>query len=199
VVEILHIAGWRGAADAQASMKPEDLKDRDEVRRLAALAVLWELLAAAKKVDAVTWRRMGGPEAEAFLHALESGGQHPLLRRWEELKATVAANRPAPDPLDRRARQLTVLMVETLVRAGMGKDAALKWAAAAVKSTFPASKDAIRSWQRAYPTVTSDDEKLIAGAINRYGADHRHIAGWFVGLIRIVIDPVALTARPVRK
>ena len=111
-------------------MKPED---RDEARRLAALAVLWELLAAAKeKIDVVDWRAEGGPEAEAFLHALETGGQHPLLRKWEELKATVAANRPVPDPLDLNARRLVVLLVEALHRAGLGKRDARKRAAKAL-------------------------------------------------------------------
>lgn len=92
-------------------MKPEDLKpeDRDRLRELATLKVLWELLAAAKKnLDIVTWRREGFPEAEDFLHALESGGLHPLLEKWQELRRTIAANRPVPDPLDSNARRLTV-------------------------------------------------------------------------------------------
>ena len=95
-------------------MKPEDLKpeDRDRLRELATLKVLWELLAAAKKnLDIVTWRREGFPEAEDFLHALESGGLHPLLEKWQELRRTIAANRPVPVPLDSNARRLTVLLV----------------------------------------------------------------------------------------
>jgi hypothetical protein len=197
VVEILHVAatGWRGAADAQASMKPEE---RDEVRRLAPLSVLWQLLDAARtKVDVVSWRAEGGPETEAFLHALETGGQHPLLRRWEDLKATVAANRPAPDPLDLNARRLVVLLTETLHRAGLGKRDARKRVAKALNQVFPATTDQIRYWQDSYPLSAYDDEKLIAGAITRYGDDHRHIVGWFVELIRLAVDPVAIrSARP---
>jgi hypothetical protein len=208
---------WRGAADAAASMKPEDLKpeDRDRLRELATLKVLWELLAAAKKnLDIVTWRREGFPEAEDFLHALESGGLHPLLEKWQELRRTIAANRPVPDPLDSNARRLTVLLAETLSRTGLGEGEAREKTAEAVKRIFPKKAkrrkgrpsilvdiddDAIRYWQSAYPKskFTPDDEKLIAGAIKRYGVDHRHIAGWFVGLIRLAIDPVAIRrARP---
>jgi hypothetical protein len=109
-------------------MKPED---REEARQLAALSVLWQLLAAAKaQTDVVDWRGNGGPEAEVFLDALQTGKSHPLLRRWKELNAIVAANRPAPDPLDLNARRLTVLMVETLSRAGLSKTKAREKAAA---------------------------------------------------------------------
>jgi hypothetical protein len=196
VVEILHVAasGRGGAADAAASMKPED---REEVRRLAPLGVLKQLLDAAKaRTDVVDWRAMGGPEAETLLHALETGGQHALLRRWETLKATVTAYRPVPDPLDLNARRLTVLMVEALHRAGLNKRDARKRAAKTVNQIFPTTHDAIRGWQSAYPTVTPDDEKLIARALELHGCDHARIVGWFVGLIRFAVDPAAaFTAR----
>jgi hypothetical protein len=119
-----------------------------------------------------------------------------------------------PDPLDSNARRLTVLLAETLSRTGLGEGEAREKTAEAVKRIFPKKAkrrkgrpsilvdiddDAIRYWQSAYPKskFTPDDEKLIAGAIKRYGVDHRHIAGWFVGLIRLAIDPVAIRrARP---
>jgi hypothetical protein len=166
-------------------------EDRAELRRLAA--ALWQFLHAAKqKADVVTWRKDGGPEAEAFLVALDSGGSHPLLEKWRELRRTVAANRPAPDQLDLKARRLTVLMVETLCRAGLGKGTARKRAAEAVNPIFPTTHRAIGGWQSAYPKVTPVDEKLIAGAIEHHGHDHERIVGWFVGLIRLAIDPFAI-------
>jgi hypothetical protein len=175
-------------------MKPED---REQWRELGTLKVLWELVDdAKKKVDVVTWRAVGGPEAEDFLHALETGRQHPLLTKWEELKATVAANRSAPDLVEQSARRSAVLMCEAVHRAGLGKNAARRRAAKALQGVFPATIDQIRYWQYIYP-LAAGDEKLIAGAINRYGTDHRHIAGWFAGLIQIAVDPAA--ARSARR
>jgi hypothetical protein len=170
-------------------MKPED---RDEARRLAALNVLWNLLAGAKnKADAVVWRAVGGPEAEDFLHALETGGQHPLLQKWEELKATVAANRPAPSLLDRNTRRLAVLMVDTLVRADLGKEAARRRAAKAVQRVLAtATPRAIKHWQHNY-SISADDEGLIAQAIERCGHDHDGLVDHFAGLIRWADNPIA--------
>ena len=156
-------------------MKPEDLKpeDREELRRLAPPRVLWGFVAAAKeKLDAVVWRAMGGPETEDFLHALETGGQHPLLQQWERLKATVTANRPAPGLLEQNTRRLAVLMVESLVRAGLGKDAARRRAAEAVERLFPTTtKRTIKHWQRNY-SIRAEDEGQIAKAIERHGHNH---------------------------
>jgi hypothetical protein len=195
---LLTATGWRGAADAQASMKPASMKpeDRERWRELATRKVLWELLDAAKKrVDVVTWRAEGGPEAEDFLDALESGRAHPLLRKWEEKKATAAANRPAPSLLDQSARRSVVLMCEALHRVGLSKTAARKRATKALQGVFPATIGQIRYWQDSYPLVVAD-EKRIASAINQFGTDHRHIAGWFAGLIRLAVDPLAArTAR----
>jgi hypothetical protein len=175
-------------------MKPED---RERWRELAPLSVLWQLLDAKKKeVDVVTWRAVGGPETEDFLDALESGRAHPLLRKWEEKKATVAANRPAPSLVDQSARYTVVLMVKALHRAGLGKGAARKRAAAALRDEFPeATCDAIRHWQTTFPPVP-DDEPRIVVALKRCGHDHGRIAERFVGLVRLAIDPVAArTAR----
>ena len=83
VVEILHVTatGWRGAADAEASMKPEEAESEAGRRQScarAALKVLRELLDAAKaQTDPISWRGEGGPEFEDFVHALESGGSIP--------------------------------------------------------------------------------------------------------------------------
>jgi hypothetical protein len=176
-------------------MKPQD---RKEARRLGARSVLTQLVAAAKnKVDVVTWLRVGGPDAEAFLHALETGGTHPWLEQWQALRATTAANRPGPDPFERNARRLIVLLTEALHRTGLNKRAARERAAKAVHGVFSATTEQIRYWQQEYPTISADDEKLIVGAIERYSDDHRHIVGWFVDLIRLAVDPTAIrSAQP---
>ena len=72
-------------------------KDIEKARALLARKFLWELLAAAKQqVDVATWCKEGGLEAEDLLDAIDSGRPHPLLRSWQEGKASVAANRPTP-------------------------------------------------------------------------------------------------------
>jgi hypothetical protein len=187
VVEILHVTatGRGGAADAAASMKPED---RDEACRLLTLAVLWRLVDdASKKGDALTWRAVGGPETEAFMLALETGGSHPLLEKYLELRRTAAANRSAPDLVEQRARRQVVLFTETLSRTGLGENEAREKVAKAVKRIFPKKPkrrkgqpsilvdidaDTIRYWQSAYPPFTPLDEKVIAGALKRCGHDH---------------------------
>jgi hypothetical protein len=170
-------------------MKPED---RDQARGLAALNFLRHLLAAAEQqLDVVTWRRQGGPEAEDFLHAVESGGQHWVLRRWETLKATVAGNRPVAGLLDRNTRRMAILLAESLVRAGLGKDAARKRTAEAVKSLLPeTTKRTIKYWQGNY-LIQVEDEGLIAQAIERQGHDPDRLVGHFVGLIQWVDNPLA--------
>jgi hypothetical protein len=171
-------------------MKPED---RDEARRLAALSMLEQSLANMRKqLSLLDWRADGGPEAEAFLHALKTGGSHPVLEKWQELRRTDAAHRPAPDPSDLNVRRLVILMVEALsrTRTRLGKGAARKQAATAVRQVFPATADAIRGWQDIY-SLTPDDEKWIADALKRCGDDHSLIKDWFVKQIELVVDPAA--------
>jgi hypothetical protein len=175
-------------------MKPEH---RDEARRLAAMNFFRQLVIAAKaQADVVTWRSEGGFEGEELFNALASGGTHPVLRRWEELKATLGANRPGPDLLEQGAHRTVVLMVEALHRAGLGKGAARKRAAEALRDVFPeATIEAIRYWRAGYSPVPGD-ERLIADTLKRCGRDHGRIANWFVGLVRFTLDPVAArTAR----
>jgi hypothetical protein len=174
---------------APVAMKPED---RDEARRLVVLALLRNLLAAArKKVDVVVWRALGGPEAEDFMHALETGGAHPLLEKWRELRRTIAANRPAASLLDQNTRHNVILLVEALQRAGLGKDAARRRAAEALQRVLPTTtKRTIKYWQGNY-SITVDGEQLIARAIEQHGHDHDRLVGWFLGLIDWADTPVA--------
>jgi hypothetical protein len=188
-------------------MKPLSPEDRDEGRRLAVLALLRGLLAAAKaQTKFMVWRAKGGPEAIALLDALETGGSDPLLERWRAQRRTVAANHPVPDSIELAARNLVVLLAETLSRTGLGKVEAREQTARAVQRMFrkkakrhkgrPSTweaidADSIRYWQNDYPTPTPDHEKLITEAIDRCGHDHPQIKGWFVKRIELVIDPAA--------
>jgi hypothetical protein len=100
-------------------------EDIQEARALLARKCLWGLLAAAKpQVDVATWCKEGGLEAEDLLDAIDSGRPHPLLRSWEERKATEAANRPAPSRRELHARRLSVLLCTALKRAGLDKQQA---------------------------------------------------------------------------
>jgi hypothetical protein len=49
---------------------------------------------------------------------------HPLLRKWEELKAGPARNRPPPGASEQAARRLIVLLRVALERTGLSKAAA---------------------------------------------------------------------------
>jgi hypothetical protein len=172
-----------------------DKTNREKSREVFARKMLWQLVTAAKaQVHVVTWRAEGGPEVEDFMDALESGRPHPLLLKWEQLKGTSAANRPAPSQLDLIARRNVVLMCEALYRADLRpKTAVRKLAAETVKELFSDGPTAgvIRNWWDAYPPFTPGDEALIASAIKQYGRDHKRIAGWFAGLGLIATDPVA--------
>jgi hypothetical protein len=174
----------------QVPVKPED---RGEVRSRAALSMLAQSLANMRKqLSLLDWRADGGPEAEACLDALKTGRSHPLLEKWRELRRAVATN--VPDPMDRDARRLVVLMVEALHRAGLNKRVARKQAARAVKRILPAFRgdqaEAIRHWQEKH-SLTPDDQNWIADALKRCGNDHRLIVDWFVKQIELVVDPAA--------
>jgi hypothetical protein len=100
-------------------------KDIEKARALLALKLSESLDTAKTQVDVATWCKEGGLEAEDLLDAIESGRPHPLLRLWEERKATVWANRPAPSRRELHARRLAVLLCTALERrAGLNKQQA---------------------------------------------------------------------------
>jgi hypothetical protein len=108
----------------------------DEARDLRARACLWTALAELRKSNLVAWRELGGFDAQDLLRALETGRSHPSLRKWEDLKAGPAANRPAPVSSEQSARRLVVLLRITLERAGvLGKGGAREHIASALKRT----------------------------------------------------------------
>jgi hypothetical protein len=84
-------------------------------------------------VGLIAWRELGGLDAQDLLHALETGGTHPLLRKWEELKAGPARNRPPPGASEQAARRLIVLLRVALERTGLSKTAARKHIASALR------------------------------------------------------------------
>lgn len=168
----------------------------DEARALLARRFLWELMEAARKrADPISWVTSGGLEAEDFLAAVEEGRPHPLLRRWEDRKGTVAANRPAPSSLNRAARRHVVLLCIALERAGLGKQKARERAARVLaKGPFPTapSSYAIERWQRDLaPPLTPADEKVITNAINRCGKNHDGLAAYFIGFVHFALNPLA--------
>jgi hypothetical protein len=170
-------------------------KDIERARALLALKFLWELLATAKtQVDVATWCKEGGLEAEDLLDAIDSGRPHPLLRSWEERKSTVAANRPSPSLRELHARHLAVLLCAALERAGLGKRQARQQVSrllAPQSGLFaqPPSDHALERWQRAGPSLTPEDECVIANATAKGGP--REIKAYFVGLIHFALNPLA--------
>jgi hypothetical protein len=145
-------------------------------------------------VDVATWCKEGGSEAEDLLEAIESGRPHPLLRLWEERKATEAANRPAPSRRELHARHLSVLLCIALVRAGLGKRQARQQVSGLLASQpglfFPPPSDhALERWQRAETALTPADECVIANATAKGGPCE--IKAYFVGLIHFALNPLA--------
>jgi hypothetical protein len=174
----------------------------DEARALRARACLWTLLEEAFKRDPVAWRERGGFEAQDLLDALETGRSHPLLHKWEELKAGPAANRSAPAPSERSARRFIVLLRIALKRAGMGKGAARERIASALRrhrrqiGLPPATSEAIRHWERDLrPPLGPQDEAAIKRALDRCGKDRAQLTRHFLGLVEFTRKPLPAGAR----
>jgi hypothetical protein len=172
---------------------------QDEARALRAIACLWMLLAEARLRDLVAWRERGGIEAQDLLYALETGRSHPLLRKWEELKAQ---HRSPPAPSEQYARRVIVLLRIALERAGLGKEAARKHIASALERTSkqiglrPASADAIRRWERDLETpLGPHDEQAIADALKRCGNNTAQLTRHFLGLVEFARKPLPTGAR----
>ena len=170
-------------------------KDIEKAHALLARKCLWELLAAAKlQVDVARWCKEGGLEAEDLLDAIDIGRPHPLLRSWEERKATVAANRPAPSQRELHARRLVVLLCIALERAGLGKRKARQQVSrllAPQSGLFaqPPSDHALERWQRAGPALTPEDQCVIANAMAKGGPPE--IKAYFVRLLHFALNPFA--------
>jgi hypothetical protein len=68
----------------------------DEARALRTLACLWTALDELQKQRGlIAWRELGGLDAQDLLHALETGGTHPLPSRWISSSDARAASTPA--------------------------------------------------------------------------------------------------------
>jgi hypothetical protein len=195
-------------------MNREQQEQQDEARRLRAMALLWTLLEQARKLDEITWRELGGFDAQDLLDALEMGKDHPVLKKWRALKAGAAANRPAPSASELGARRLVVLAAVALKRAGLGKQAARERLADALarnskqigfpaaspaaspEAIQPASPGAIRHWQRDLePPLSPQDEAVIETALKRCGNDPGQLIRHFLGLVEYARKPLPAGAR----
>jgi hypothetical protein len=159
-------------------------------RALLAAQFLWQLVVTARqqRPDQLTWRRLGGYEAEQFLEAIEAGGHHPLLTLWERRKS---ANRPAPGAGDLHVRRVACTCVEVLQRAMLSNKRARKMVAAALVERLPAeavSAETLRHWCR---DLGPADDEVIGKVLDRLGHDHAAIIHHFVGLIVFYRDPFA--------
>jgi hypothetical protein len=164
---------------------------------LAAKCLRGLLDAAEERTEPVAWALSGGHEAKDFLECIESGCWHPLLRLWNERKATVAAHRPAPTMRDLIARRFVIILCAALERTGLGKGEARKFAAEAVAAqgnAFPdaASAGAIHRWQRNQPPLTAVDEGWITTAFSLCGNDRERLAQYFTGIIHLRTSPLSI-------
>jgi hypothetical protein len=174
----------------------------DEARALRALACLWTALDELQKRNLIAWREAGGFDGQDLLRALETGGTHPLLRKWEELKAGPVRNRPAPGPSEQAARRSIVLLRIALERAGLRKTAARKHIESALKAHGrqiglpPAKIEAIRHWERNLkPALGRQDEAVIKQALDRCGKDRAELTRHFLGLVEFARKPLPAGAR----
>jgi hypothetical protein len=164
--------------------------DADHARALHSLACLMELVVTAKQqTDVITWRRVGGMEAEDFLDAIERGGSHPLLVEWEARKT-----RPAAGMREEHARRIAVLLCLALHRGGLGMAKARKQTAKALERAtdlFAAAPTdtAIKHWQQRQVPPTPEDARVIQTAFDRCGTDPHALLRHFVGLMRFARNP----------
>jgi hypothetical protein len=171
----------------------EDRRERG--RTIMTLKLLWQLMAAARtQVDAYTWIKEGGLDAEEFLECVESGRWHPLLRRWHVMKGTSGANRPAPSSRERAFRRVVALAVIGLQRVvSTDGDGARRTVAAAMAKLFedPPSAETIHHWerQREPPTTTPAEEKLLATVIATTKGDPTALVEHFVQLAHTILTP----------
>jgi hypothetical protein len=178
----------------------------DEARALRTLACLWTALDELQKQRGLmAWREVGSLDAQDLLHALETGGTHPLLRKWEELKAGPARNRPPPGASEQAARRLIVLLRVALQRTGLSKTAARKHIASALQKygrqiglpPLPLKADeALRHWERDLkPPLGLQDEAVIAHALDRCGKNRAQLTKHFLGLVEFARKPLPAGAR----
>jgi len=162
------------------------------------LKLLWQLMKAARnQVDPFTWIKEGGLDAEEFLECLESGRQHPLLRRWQVMKGTTAANRPAPTSRDRAARRFVVVAVIALQRiVGTDGDGSRRTVAAAMAKLFEdaPSAETIHHWQRQQePQPTPLEEKYLVTVIANTKDDPTAVVDHFIQIAHTIRTPAPFT------
>lgn len=177
---------------------PKQLDDEQTKRADRAELCLWQLLQAAKQqTDPAVWLNLGLLEAEAFLEAIYTGTQHPLIKTYTE-RAAARHSRPPPLANERHARRLIVLACIALQRAGAGKAVSRRRVVEELKRVplFPHAPSAmvLEHWQsRLSPPLTPADEILLARGIARCGVkDLSNLANYFIGLAHATFNPAAL-------
>jgi hypothetical protein len=163
----------------------------DEARALLTISCLSAMVSVAKQqADLVTWREVGGLEAEEFVDSLQRGYHHPALQRWQRLKA---ANHPAPTSRELRVRSLVASLCTCLERIGLSKRQAHRLVAERLNLLVPGiTKHSIDHWTRnnAQPWA----ERVIQSAL-RCGKTPEKVVDYFIGLIRFRRDPFARAIR----
>jgi hypothetical protein len=183
----------------------DDRDDLDRARGLRAAACFWQMLAAAKaQLGVVDWYALGLAEAEAALAAWQTGGQHGFFDIWEQRRAEMGRNRPAPSSTELRARRMAILFCIALERGGLNRRAARKFAArelerAGVFAAAPSHRT-IEYWQTEQPPPAPADEQVLATAIACCGVGQpHHLARYFVGLAHLVHNPTVKVVREIAR
>ena len=169
----------------------------EKARALHALSCLMQLVVTARsQADIATWQKVGGLEAEDFLHAVEHGLPHPLLSEWQRRKTE--NRRPGPNLRERHFRHLAVLMSVALQRAGLDKHkqkARTRVGEALSGLIEIGSHRTVERWEL-QQELTPEDEGVINAALRRCGSSHEAIVQHFVGFIRFPHDTVRRIADP---
>jgi hypothetical protein len=144
------------------------------------------VVTARSQADIVMWQRVGGLEAEDFLHAVERGLPHPLLAEWQRRKTE--NRRPGPNLRERHFRRLAVLMSVTLQRAGLDKKKARTRVSQALGGLIEiGSHRTMERWELQLE-LTPEDEGVINAALQHCGSNHEAIVQRFVSFIRFPHD-----------
>jgi hypothetical protein len=178
----------RRAAAAQGKNKILSTK----AHALLALSCLWTLVENAKKqTDIITWRRVGGFEAEDFLDALEQGRPHPVVEAYEKRKAEVA-HRPGPGLHEQIARRQIVRLSVALQRQRIGAKKARQMAIKALADldlfANAMTHRVVEHWELESP-LGPVDEKAIKTALARCGPNPRELVRHFTGLLQFGAGP----------
>jgi hypothetical protein len=180
-------------------VRPVGPNEATSIRAETVKFFLSQLVVRMKaELDPASFLNIGGAEIEMFVAALLSGGLHPALTEWEDIKNY--SGRPLPSMREQNARRLVILMCVALERAGLKKRAARKSAEGKLATAHvfdkPPSHRTIEYWQgERDPALTPQDELLAATGFTIAGGDPQKIALYFIGLAHLALNPTATAVR----